>query len=597
MSMHTVNTRQIRLLGLCVVAALSAVVIVERASATTTTDTSDCAVDLSGSVATLSWTDSGGTHVIRRDDKWLATAGLNASTYVDETSPPSAIYLVRTWINGTSFDRTCVPASSSTTTERSTAISTNGLSVAPPTDPSGCVVEVAGSTATLSWADGGGTHVIRRDNKWLATAGLNESTYVDNATPTSATYLVRTWINGTSFDRTCVPASSSTTTASTSSTPTTTTAPTTTTQPAPTTTETPATTTTQPAPTTTTQPAPTTTTQPAPTTTETPATTTAPPTTSTPTSSPSCTVTALLVPTCGAWLGAATTDRAVKYDYEVGLIEYEAVARNTPDIVHFYRSGGTPFPSAGHIAVAERPGQQRSLMLINWKPSRSHTWQQIANGEADANIKSVAAGIKKYPHKFFLTIWHEPENELGSAGSGMTPADYVAMYRHVVNELRSLGVTNVVYVWNMMGYSGHGKFYDNLYPGNDVVDWIASDPYGKRRTADMGMLVDENCCRVAGWPGFYTWATQKAPGKPLMLAEWGFDLRESDGAPAALLGGAALLRDQYPALKALVYWNENHPDVTARLDEPTALGRAYGEAYSQFANDDYFNQTSPAAAP
>lgn len=307
-----------------------------------------------------------------------------------------------------------------------------------------------------------------------------------------------------------------------------------------------------------------------------------------------CSVSALLVPSCGAWLGAATTDAAMKYDYATGLVEYEAVARNEPDIVHFYRSGGKPFPTASYRAVAERPGHQRSLMLINWKPSVSHSWQQVANGAADANIESAAVGMLAYPHTFFLTIWHEPENNMGA---GNTPESYAAMYRHVVTKLRSLGVTNVVFVWNMMGYSGHSHMYDALYPGDDVVDWIAWNPYGKKKTADMGMLVDENCCKVPDWPGFYTWATRKAPGKPLMLGEWGFDLRETPQAPAALDAGAELLRTNYPALKALVYWNEDHPHAHVRLDQDTDLGRAYGAAYSRFANDPYFNSTSTAAAP
>src|SRR5690606_33952754 len=132
------------------------------------------------------------------------------------------------------------------------------------------------------------------------------------------------------------------------------------------------------------------------------------------------------------------------YNYAVGLTEYEAVAQNPPDILHFYRSGGGAFPTATYKSIAQRPGQPRSLMLINWKPSTSHTWREIANGAADANIESAAVGMKAYPHKFFLTIWHEPENDLGP---GRQPADYVAMHRHVVDKLRSLGVTNVVYVW------------------------------------------------------------------------------------------------------------------------------------------------------
>jgi hypothetical protein len=300
-------------------------------------------------------------------------------------------------------------------------------------------------------------------------------------------------------------------------------------------------------------------------------------------------VSAILVPSCGAWLGSSVPDSSGGYDFMRGIAEYEAVAQNEPDIVHVYKTGGGAFPSRGDREVSERPGHQRSILLINWKPSTSVSWSQIANGAADANIESAAEGMKRYPYKFFLNIWHEPENEIGA--SGKTTADYVAMYRYVVQKLRSLGVNNVVYVWNMMGSTNHHAMYDALYPGHDVVDWIAYDPYGQERVNTMSFLVNRPNPNL-NWPGFYTWATNKAPGKPIMLAEWGFNLRVNDYGPAALLTGAAEMRDGFPMLKAFVYWNNNR-DFTPRLGQDPA----YDASYRVFANDPYFNSTSTAVAP
>jgi len=302
-----------------------------------------------------------------------------------------------------------------------------------------------------------------------------------------------------------------------------------------------------------------------------------------------CSVSSILVPSCGAWLGSSVPDSNGGFDFMQGIAEYEAVARNEPDIVHVYKSGGGAFPSRGDREVSERPGRQRSILLINWKPSMSHTWRQIADGAADANIRSVANGIKAYPYKFFLTIWHEPENEVGR--SGKTTADYVDMYRHVVQELRSLGVTNVVFVWNMMGSTNHAEMYDDLYPGHDVVDWIGYDPYGQEKVDSMSFLVNRPNPNI-GWPGFYTWATRKAPGKPIMLSEWGFNLKVNDAGPAALRTGAAEMKNGFPMLKAFVYWNQN-ADFTPRLGQDAA----YDAAYRGFAADPYFNSTSTAKAP
>ncbi len=310
-----------------------------------------------------------------------------------------------------------------------------------------------------------------------------------------------------------------------------------------------------------------------------------------PPTGPGCSVSSLLVPVCGAWLGSTTPSANGGFDMLQGLAEYEAVAKNVPDIIHVYKTGGGAFPSRGDIAVAERPGKPRSILLINWKPSASNSWAATASGASDAEIESVAKGIKAYPHKIFLTIQHEPENDVGGAGKGLQ--DYANMYRYVVTKLRSLGVTNAVFVWNVMGSANHADMYPTLYPGNDVVDWIGYDPYGQDKQTTMGELVNRP---GNGWPGFYTWATGIAPGKPIMLSEWGFNLAVNSYGPAALDGGVPILQSQFPMLKAFVYWN-NSLQFKARLDQPGALGQAYAAAYGRFANNPYFNSTSTAAAP
>jgi hypothetical protein len=334
------------------------------------------------------------------------------------------------------------------------------------------------------------------------------------------------------------------------------------------------------------------------TTTAAPTTTTVPPTTVPPLEPASCTVSSLLVPSCGVWLGASTPSADGTYDYVRGLAEYEAVAQDVPDILHFYKTGAKQFPNAREIEMAERPGQQRSILFYNWKPSKTLTWAQIAAGGADADIATVAAGLQRYPHTMFLTIFHEPEdNVVPTAGSGMTPQDYTAMYRHVVDRLRGHGVDNVVYVWNVMGYHGWRHYLDDLFPGPDYVDWIAYDPYAKNDVhADLLQLVDSSRPAI-GWPGFYSWAAAKAPGTPMMLAEWGVDtLTNSDPAGVLRATDPAELAARYPLLRALVYWNDID-QVNARIDQSTPLGTALGAAYRDFADHPLFAATPTAAAP
>jgi hypothetical protein len=309
-----------------------------------------------------------------------------------------------------------------------------------------------------------------------------------------------------------------------------------------------------------------------------------------------CEVSDLLVPSCGAWLGASTPSSDGRYDYVRGLDEYERLVGVPPAILHYYQRGPEAFPTAEQRALAERPGAPRSILYFNWKPAPDLTWRQIADGMADRSIELVAAGLEAYPHRMFLTIQHEPENDvIDRAGSGMTTTDYVDMYRHVVANLRALGVDNVVYVMGYMGFERWASIVDELYPGDDVVDWIAYDPYGFRSDDTFAEVLDKP--GPDGWPGFYSWATATSPGTPIMLAEWGFNLPEQPRAADILATAPGTLRRDFPMIKALVYWNSRGSRVDARLAQGGRSADAFAAAYAEFARDPYFNATPTDPAP
>ena len=108
----------------------------------------------------------------------------------------------------------------------------------------------------------------------------------------------------------------------------------------------------------------------------------------------------------------------------------------------------------------------------------------------------------------------------------MTAKDYAAMYRHVILRLRADGVTNVV---NVLAYMGNEKWmaqswWKDLYPGDDVVDWVGLDSYvsvepGYYHYGDFGDLLDRQ--PTGGGLGFYDWSAKNHPSKPIMVAEWG----------------------------------------------------------------------------
>lgn len=276
----------------------------------------------------------------------------------------------------------------------------------------------------------------------------------------------------------------------------------------------------------------------------------------------SCHVDRLLVPSCGLLWGAAPAAFA-RQDPVTATERYEALTDSVMDVYHSYHRDDELFPTEREREVADG-GVERRLLMTNWKPSTQHTWREVADGAVDARIDRLGQYIHdSFSEPFFFVIWHEPENDVDPApGSGMTAVDYRDMYRHVADRLRAAGADNLVLVMN---YQGYPKFtsepwYHQLWPGDDYVDWIASDSYqsggqGPFKAADFHAMVNR---RHQGWPGFYDYWSRREPDKPLMLGEWGvFD----PAGRAAFYDDVREHLEDYPRLKAMIYFNtEATPD-------------------------------------
>ena len=272
----------------------------------------------------------------------------------------------------------------------------------------------------------------------------------------------------------------------------------------------------------------------------------------------------VMVPNSGALWGTSKFDKG-----------WEAQMGRKFDIVHFYHQWGQDFPTAEERSLAA----EGRLLLINWKSPGS--WAAVANGSQDGQINATATRLKAFGKKLFLAFHHEPENDVGGAGQ---PADYARAYRHVVDVFNRVGADNVIFVWNMMGFvGGYGDIYPTLYPGDQYVDWIAYDPYNWYgcKSGQKG----RSFAQIT--KAFYDWTAAHAPGKPLMLAEYG--LREQSGSS---MSKADWFRDELvqlkttrTRLKALVYFNNLHT-----CDWRITSSSASVAAYRDVGRDPFLNR-------
>jgi hypothetical protein len=300
-----------------------------------------------------------------------------------------------------------------------------------------------------------------------------------------------------------------------------------------------------------------------------------------------CEVTAKLIPSCGAWWGVAPEVFTGRRPGQA-LKRAEKRMGRPADIVHVYHREQDLFPTAEERAIARDQVGNR-LLLINWKPSFDHTWAEIAGGALDERIDRLAGHIRKnFPQRFFLTVHHEPENDVRERpASGMTADDYSAMFRHVVLRLRQKGVDNAVTVMTYMGAPNWAakSWFEKLYPGDDVVDWVAMDPYVDDKVQSFDGLVNKAREGFDEWPGFYRWMQARFPGKPVMVAEWGvFERYDQPRFKESFFTSVRQEMRDYPQIKALVYFDSPHaPRGDTRFDTTPGGLRAFGD----LADDPY----------
>ncbi|MFN0280496.1 MAG: glycoside hydrolase family 26 protein [Kineosporiaceae bacterium] len=259
-----------------------------------------------------------------------------------------------------------------------------------------------------------------------------------------------------------------------------------------------------------------------------------------------------LVPSCGALWGVwPRTDSAGTRtnNLPANLASLERAVGRPFDVVSRYKGWGenvydgwdAGFRDAGRIVLEDLTA--RSFATDTYTP-----WADIAAGKHDRYLRAQARRAKAFGARTLFSFGQEPEQALERGNAAGTPADFAAAYRHVHDVFVAAGATNVVWVWWVMGYSGHNPVYPALWPASAYVDWIAYDPY------------DFNACHhrsgktphqtIAPW---YRWVTAQpwSAGKPLMLAEYGTNGRDKGSWFAAVPGVLAGL----PRIKAAVQFN------------------------------------------
>jgi hypothetical protein len=267
-------------------------------------------------------------------------------------------------------------------------------------------------------------------------------------------------------------------------------------------------------------------------------------------------------------LGANTMGMAE--DTAAALDRFAAEAGRMPRIVMSYRDWNEGWSTALVEPRFIDPVVARGAVpMITWLPrldsgdpilQPAYAPAAIAAGAYDPYIARAAGEAAAFGRPLLLRLAHEMNGSWSSWGAGVNgnaPAEYVAMWRHVVAIFRAAGATNVRWVWspNVLGDSSSPVSaavapFQPFYPGDRWVDFVGLDGY------NWGAL------RGSGWRSFASLfgpsydALAKLTDKPVMIAETAS--AEAGGSKAAWIRSIpSVLRERMPRVRALIWFDRD----------------------------------------
>ncbi len=279
-------------------------------------------------------------------------------------------------------------------------------------------------------------------------------------------------------------------------------------------------------------------------------------------------------------------------------------------IIHY----GVTYPAyyKDHVSMYQKVKSRGAISLITWSTANLKL-KDIASGLHDDYFKAwgqqaAASGIPMFVRLDWEMNggWYPwattPNNQYGN-----TPADYIAMWRHIHDVVEGEGAKNITWTWcPNVNFSGSTPLKD-IYPGDAYVDWTCFDGYNFSTLKGVSWQTFSQVVKPT-----YDQLLQIAPSKPIIIAEFG---STELGAPSGT-SKAAWITDaiatqiptNFPKIKGIVWFNwnivENNQRADWQIESSTNSQNAFAGAiaspvyaaniFSNLANN---TKVQPLAAP
>jgi hypothetical protein len=275
----------------------------------------------------------------------------------------------------------------------------------------------------------------------------------------------------------------------------------------------------------------------------------------------------------GFYWGGVGTDTHDPTEHDVtaaDVVRYEQAIGAKTTWVYFshnwFESRKFPAETCGWIRDVGKVPYIRLMLRSDVDQRHSEktfSLQKIIAGEFDADLRRWARDAKAFGSPILIEWGTEPNgnwfswNGKWNGGPVEGPKRYIAAYRHIVDLMRAEGADNLTWVWHVNWYDepeGKWNAFENYFPGMDYCDWVALSAYGPTTPLTRDSTESFTFKMREAYPRL----TKLAPGKPLIIAEFGCDLHNPHVDPVKWTQSALeeLLSNRWPAIVGFCWWNE-----------------------------------------
>ena len=169
-----------------------------------------------------------------------------------------------------------------------------------------------------------------------------------------------------------------------------------------------------------------------------------------------------------------------------------------PNLVGYFSGWAEPFDRA----FADSVSAHGAVLLVQIDPTYAPI-AQIAAGDYDSYLRAYADSVRGYGRPVVIGFGQEMNGTWYPWGyNHVSPATFVAAWRHLVNVFRGQGAENVTWLWTINGNRPTGGTIPPLsswWPGRQYVTWVGVDGFYYRSSDTFSTVFGKTIQQVRGF--------------------------------------------------------------------------------------------------